>query len=253
MAELLPTQAVILAGGQGTRLGLLTQDTPKPLLPVAGSPFLGLLIRQFALVGLRHFLVSAGFMGDKLRNFAKTFRHELPAGSTLKVVIEKAPLGTGGALALLADQLQPEFLLLNGDSWFDFDIKDFLVRPFDDSALIKIALREVSDASRYGAVCLEDSRVAIFGEKCRAGAGLINTGVYHVRRDLLTYIPSSPCSLEADVLPALVPAGKVDGYCYEGYFIDIGVPDSYVQAQAELPAKFPHLFKPTPTSETNGG
>ena len=237
------SQALILCGGLGTRLGELTAATPKPMLPVAGRPFLDHLIQEVARYGITRIVLLAGRFGEQIVN---AFHGRELHGARIEVLVEPAPLGTGGALAFAAPQLDAEFLLLNGDSWIDADLVRF-ARAFHDAKAgepglaAQMLLQQVPDAGRFGSVTLEGSHVRAFLEKSpeRAGKpGLINAGVYLLTREILDLIPAgTACSLEADVLPRLVAAGRVVAVAAPpgSYFIDIGVPETFARVQEELP------------------
>ena len=227
------TQAVVLCGGLGARLGSLTKNLPKPLLPVGGRPFLDALLLEIGRHGLKEVIFLAGFAGDLVEDYARTTPLAARFGLKLRVTREAAPAGTGGALRLAEDLLAPQFLLFNGDSWFDFNLLD-LGRSLASDALVAMALRETPDSSRYGVVRLEGNRLTQMLERPdQPGPGLVNGGVYLMRREILASIAPA-CSLERDVLPRLAADGRVAGRAYGGYFIDIGVPDDYARAQIDV-------------------
>src|SRR5215203_4450498 len=145
-------QAVILCGGLGTRLGALTADTPKPLLSVAGAPFLDTLLVELGRHGFRHILLLAGFKAELIAEYAATTPLKARFGLDIDIAVESAPAGTGGALWQARDRLDAAFLLLNGDSWFDINLRDLAARlSRAPEALGALALRRLADASRYGA------------------------------------------------------------------------------------------------------
>ncbi len=227
-------QAVILAGGLGTRLGVLARQIPKPLLPVGGTPFIDILINELARYGVRDVIVSAGHLGDRFVDHFRDWRPRAGLACSVRVRVEPEPLGTAGALVHSAAELDDAFLLLNGDSWFDLDWLDFLNRSRQHDYWVSIALREIDDTSRYGSVELSGDRLVSFREKGRSGPGLISGGVYHLRRRVLNGIGTGFCSLEKDVLPSLVGDRAVGGWAYDGFFLDIGTPESYAAAQVEV-------------------
>lgn len=223
-----PRQAVVLVGGLGTRLGELTKAMPKPLLEVMDRPFLDILMWHLQRIGIRDVLLLAGFQAEKVADYAVStpFAQKM----NITVSVEPSPLGTGGALLAAADHLDDIFLLLNGDSVFDFNwlgLVDAFAHP--SQPLIAMALRPISDASRYGVVTLNDLHVTKFEERGDASGGLVNGGVYLVRRDILEHIATA-CSLERDVLPALAAQRKIIGYQRDGFFLDIGIPTDYHRA-----------------------
>jgi len=224
-------QAAILVGGRGTRLGALTDGTPKPMLPVAGKPMLEHLIASLARQGVTQVIMLAGYLGEQLAALAS---RSDALGVDIVCRIEPTPAGTGGALLQARDILHPDFLLLNGDSFFDVDIADLARAGQASGAMGALALRAVEDLSRYGSVSLDADRVTGFAEK-RPGAGLMNGGVYWLRRPVLDYVATLPCSIERDVFPVLAAKGELIARTYDGYFIDIGVPEDFKRAQSELP------------------
>lgn len=229
-------QAVILVGGLGTRLGSLTQDTPKPMLPVAGEPFLDILLRNLARHGFEEVLLLARHGAQKIRDH---YAAQPVNGVMVKVFEETEAAGTGGALREAAGKLDDVFLLSNGDSLFDFNYLALAQQFWAQDCMMAIALREVPDAARYGQVAMDDAgRVVSFNEKQGGGgrAGLINGGVYVVSRRILDDIGPGQISLETDVIPRLVERGAVQAAQFQGYFIDIGLPETYLQAQHDLPA-----------------
>lgn len=229
-------QAMILCGGLGTRLGPLTAETPKPLLEVAGRPFLDTLLFELGRHGFEEVVLLAAFRSEKIEAYVRANPVAERFGMRLRVCIEPDQAGTGGALAHAAHLADDAFLLLNGDSWFDCNLlalSPLLARaPHADIALM---LRAVPDAARYGVALTRGETVTAFLERPEGpGPGLINAGIYLVRRSLLAEI-AGPCSLERDVLPRLAAAGRVAGLVRSGYFLDIGVPESFARAQTEIP------------------
>ncbi|MDB5452887.1 MAG: hypothetical protein JWO33_1465 [Caulobacteraceae bacterium] len=235
-----PEQCVILVGGLGTRLGALTVGLPKPMVPVGGRPFLSYLIWHAKRFGFRKVLLLAGHRAERIAE-------EIPSlsqggGLEISVAVEPEPLGTGGALRFAADRLDERFLLMNGDSLFDFNWLD-LVTAMHDGVQAVLSLRHEPDASRYGVVDLDGDRVIGFRERGDASGGLINGGVYLLDRAVAEGSPRNG-SFEREVLPALAAAGKVRGRRQSGFFLDIGIPDALAAAQEAVPAslKRPAVF-----------
>ena len=225
------TQATILVGGLGTRLGALTEQLPKPLLPVGDRPFLGWLLREFVRFGVTDFVLLAGHLAEQIEVRVPELTALLPR--KVRIVVSREPMraGTGGALFHARDLLDERFLLCNGDSLFDCNLAELLGAGDGEWML----LRRVDDASRYGVVMLEGDRVTTFRPRPDAvSGGMINAGVYLLDRHLIDDL-SPACSLEADVLPQLAARGILRGIVGEGYFRDIGVPGDYANAQQEIP------------------
>jgi len=228
-------QCVILLGGLGTRLGELTRDIPKPLLPVGERPFIDVLIGEAVRRGFRDILLLAGFRSEVVTDYVAGLKTRLPQGARVALSVEPEPLGTGGALAFARMQLAGRFLLLNGDTWFDFNWLDLLDVAGEGSV---IAAREVPLADRYESLLVSpDGRVeAIVPRGAGASPALINGGVYLLHRDDLDGF-SGKFSIEEDLLPALVARDRLRARSYNGFFLDIGVPETYAAAQIEIPAR----------------
>lgn len=227
------SQACILVGGKGTRLGDLTRATPKPLMEIGGGAvFLDIVIGQLARQGFTDIVLLAGYLGDAVRN---RYDNKSSSAAGIRVVIEPEPRGTAGALVAAKDLIAPRFLLLNGDSFFDIDLRAFAAHGTADDCEALLALRHVPDASRYGAVALQGDRIVRFAEKREAaGAALINAGICLLQADAVDRVHTLPCSLETDVFPLLVEERRLYGKVCEGYFIDIGLPESLAQARRDL-------------------
>ena len=223
-------QAVILVGGLGTRLGERTKTTPKPMLPVGGRPFLDTLIDEIARYdAFDEILLLAGHKAESiLARYDGTVRGR----ARLAVSLEQAPLGTAGALVHAAGLLQERFLLLNGDSFFDFNILDLAARA--NASLVHMALRADVVGDRFGRVVLDGDRVRSFIAPGQGATGPVNAGVYVIDRTILARVGGLPASLEQDVFPALAAAGAMTGTSYRGYFIDIGIPEDFARADVEL-------------------
>src|SRR5205809_1140606 len=173
-------QAVILCGGLGSRLGALTAETPKPLLRVDGTPFLDVLLFELGRHGVKRVLLLAGFAAPRILDYAASTSLKARFDLEIDVSVEPQRAGTGGALWHARERLDDQFLLLNGDSWFDINLLDFACRADSDpSATGAIAVRSLLDASRYGVVEIDGARVTGFRERPQhAGEGLARAGVY---------------------------------------------------------------------------
>ena len=225
-------QVVCLVGGLGTRLGPLTQNTPKPLLKVGGRPFLDYLIDEANRFGLERLLLLAGHnAGEVVRHYAG----KVVGGLSIEVVVETEPLGTAGALANAADALDPVFFLTNGDSFFGFNWLALAPALDRDDWTMHLALASGVAGGRYGRVETRGNRISRFQPKAESELP-INAGIYLVRRRILERIRSVPSSLENDILPPLASEGELLGLAAEGTFIDIGVPDDFARSQQVMPA-----------------
>jgi NDP-sugar pyrophosphorylase family protein len=225
-------QAVVLVGGRGTRLGSLTETTPKPMLDVAGRPFLEYQLDFLRLAGVEEILFCAGYRAETLQqHFGDGGRF----GLRIRYAIESQPAGTGGAVKLAATQLQEKFFVLNGDTIFEADLTLLGAAP-REATTAAVALREVEDVSRFGQVHLNGNQVTDFAEKSGVGRGLINGGLYCLRRAAIDLLPEGPSSLERDLFPLLAQQQHLIGLPFGGYFLDIGLPETLARAQTELPA-----------------
>ena len=192
-------QAVILAGGKGTRLGAITRSVPKPMLPIAGGrPFLDYLLEMIERHGYQDILLLGGYLGEVLE---AAYGGRRIGDATIRVLREQVPLGTAGALTVARETLDPYFLMMNGDAFFDINLRALEQASHKSGAMATLALRSVPDAARYGRVIEEQGNVVAFLEKDlnRLGPGVINGGVYVLKREILDLVHDLPCSLEHDV------------------------------------------------------
>jgi NDP-sugar pyrophosphorylase family protein len=224
-------QAIILAGGLGTRLRPLVSDIPKPMAEVAGRPFMEYLLLQLRRAGVTRVVICAGFKAEPLNAY---FGDGSRWGAALEYSIEPEPLGTAGALKLAEPLLSGDrWLVMNGDSFLDISLAGLAEAHRRTPAPATIALARVADVQRYGSVnCAEDGSLTRFVEKGHStGPGLVNGGIYVIERRTLELIPDrGATSLERDVLPQLVGRG-LRGVQSDAFFIDIGVPEDFLRAQ----------------------
>ena len=225
-------------------MGALGQTIPKPLVPVGGEPFLNHLLRAAVRQGFEHIVLLAGHLGAQVQHL---YDHASFGRARLNVIVEEQPLGTGGALRQVRDHLAESFVAVNGDTYFDTNLRalDHGLQSAPDLSA-NIIVRGVDDLGRFGSVEVRDGRVIAFREKDPAStglAGLINGGAYALRRDALERLPAGPSSIEHDLFPGLANAGRLGALIGEGDFIDIGLPDTYEQACQTLPQRLrPALF-----------
>lgn len=224
-------EAIVLAGGFGTRLKQVVPDLPKPMAPVAGRPFLEILLTSLAQKGFSRVIMSLGHMADKVTShFGDCY-----ADMELVYEIEESPLGTGGAVrqALLRCKSDHAFVF-NGDTYLDLEAADVEAQWQTHHAPIIVA-RDVPDTARYGRLDTSNGRVLGFVEKGVAGPGLINAGCYVLPTDILnSFALGQPFSLETDFLAKAAGMQRIDLFVTHGHFIDIGVPEDYARAQTEL-------------------
>lgn len=225
-------EAIILAGGFGTRLRGIVDDVPKPLAPVAGRPFLAWLLDRVGATGIRRCILATGYLGDRIEaRIGPDWQ-----GMDIAYSREPAPLGTGGAIRLAARQLRGDGVhVFNGDTWLEFDPPGLEAAARTAGTPLAIALARVDDVGRYGAVDIVRGRVGGFREKGEAGPGWINAGCYFLGADALAALPARDAfSFEQDVLQPRVQAGAVAAFTETAGFIDIGVPEDYARAQARF-------------------
>lgn len=232
--------AIILAGGLGSRLRPLTRTTPKPLLPVGGVSLVTQLLHRAAVAGVTRVVLATSYRADA---FAALRGDHQPDGIEIRFTTEESPLGTGGALRLAVDALDGSaddvVLVLNGDLLSGHDISAQLARLADPGSCADLCLhgREVADARPYGCIVADgDDRVTAFLEKPEnPPTRLVNAGTYAVRRHVLAAIPAGRVlSFEREVLPDLVARGRVVVHREEAYFCDVGAPDALVQASRDV-------------------
>ncbi len=226
MTSRAPQSCIVLAGGLGTRLRSVVGDLPKGLAPVGRRTFLELQIDALLAAGIDEVILSLGYQADVVvRALERTL-----ATRPVRHVIEPSPLGTGGALAHVMDTLAlDEALAANGDTYLSCDLAGMLA-PLQRGRgeLFRMATLQVPDRSRYGGVRVgAQGQVEGFSEKGTPGPGAISVGFYRLCRESLPAAGSRACSLETEVLPALVARGAVSALPLQGDFIDIGVPADY--------------------------
>ena len=224
-------EAIVLAGGFGTRLRQVVADVPKPMAPIAGRPFLEILLGSLARKGFARVVISLGFMAENISDhFGARFK-----GMDIAYVVEDAPLGTGGAIRLALDACtQDHVFVFNGDTCLDLEVQSLEQRWQANRHQVVVG-RHVPDTSRYGRLVTDGGHITCFAEKGIAGPWLINAGCYVMATDALARFPlNQPFSIETDYLVPEVTSETVDVFVTEGMFIDIGIPEDYARAQTLL-------------------
>jgi len=231
------TSAVILAGGLGTRLRSVVPDLPKPMAPINGEPFLAYQMRYWIGQGIDHVVLSVGHRYAQIIDY---FGYQFE-GAILEYVIEKSPMGTGGGLIMASKQVnqQENFLLLNGDSYFEIELNDFLNFSRINNTDWCFSLFKAGKADRYHVVdILSNGKISSIKSKPGCVDSLANGGVYLVNPVALSAIPiqdGKKASLEEDIFPAALKLGQIIyGKEYKNFFIDIGVPEDYHLASTKL-------------------
>ena len=228
-------EAIVLAGGFGTRLRSVVADLPKPMAPVNGKPFLHYVLLRLQQSGIRRVILSVGYLHEKIQSH---FGAEY-LGMQISYAIEKEPLGTGGGIRLAMGQCtDAHVLVVNGDTLFAIPYPDFFEQHLGSSADVSLALRRIEDGARYGTIELNGKRIIAFREKSpdHSGVQLINGGIYAIRRKSFMHSTeaSKNFSIETDFFALQTEHLQLQGFVYENYFIDIGVPEDYQQAQEEF-------------------
>jgi mannose-1-phosphate guanylyltransferase len=228
-------QALILAGGEGTRLRPLTSTIPKPVVPLVDRPFIAFMLEWLHGHGIDDVIMSCGFLASGVRN---VLGDGSAYGLRLRYVEEPQPLGTGGALKFAETLLDERFLMVNGDVLTDLDVSAQLALHDMRGARATLALTPVEDPSAYGLVrTLDDGEVTGFVEKPspnQIDTRNISAGIYVLERSVLELLePEKPASIERDVFPRLVADGLY-AYVGEGYWLDIGTPERYLEGTFDI-------------------
>ena len=226
-------EAIILAGGFGTRLRSVVPDLPKCMAVVAGRPFLSYVIDSLRAEGIQRFIFSLGYKSDIIEKYLEENYPTLD----YVTVIEKEPLGTGGAIRLaFTKATEKNVLIANGDTLFKIRLSELDQFHHETQADCTLALKPMERFDRYGVVELEHGgRIISFHEKRFYEAGLINGGIYLLNRTAFLQLPfPEKFSFEKDYLEKYAGAGKLFGIIQKGYFIDIGIPEDFEKAQSDL-------------------
>lgn len=229
------TEAIILAGGFGTRLQTVVNDVPKPMAPVDGQPFLNYVLMYLKHYGIKHVVLSTGYLAHKI----SAYYNDGYEGMRVSYAIEDTPLGTGGGIRLAMQQCETkDILVLNGDSFFDVNLNTYFAQYQGFGSHGALALRRVENASRYGTIIQgNEQRIAAFKEKDSVDKpGLINGGVYLLNKEM--FMVSTPAakafSIEKDFFETELSTITLCGFEHDGYFIDIGIPEDYHKAQEDF-------------------
>jgi dTDP-glucose pyrophosphorylase/CBS domain-containing protein len=223
----LPVQAVIMAGGFGTRLHPLTADLPKPMLPVNGRPLLERIVEQLRQVGIRHVNVTTHFKAERI---IEHFGDGHAFGVEMQYVNEDAPLGTGGALGLMPAPQEP-LLVINGDILTQVDFRAMLAFHQDQHAEMSVAVRRYEVQVPYGVVECDGSRIHRLQEKPQIGF-FVNAGIYLLEPSVYQLIPNGQRFNMTDLIQWLLDAGRtVISFPIREYWIDIGQHGDYAQAR----------------------
>tara|TARA_A100001015_G_scaffold286502_1_gene355267 strand:+ start:746 stop:1444 length:699 start_codon:yes stop_codon:yes gene_type:complete len=226
-------EAIILAGGFGTRLQSVVNDVPKPMAPIGKKPFLEYLMAYLASHDIKHFILSVGYLHEKIISHFGDFYQNIP----ITYIIEKEALGTGGAIKLaLANTQNDTSLVYNGDTFFRLSPKDLFHFHQESNADVSVALKKMDRPHRYGTINMLGNKVVNFFEKrIDLKDGLINCGVYCINKNIFySSTLKNKFSFEKDFLENQLSKKNICGFTHNEYFIDIGIPKDYEKAQSEL-------------------
>jgi D-glycero-alpha-D-manno-heptose 1-phosphate guanylyltransferase len=226
------TEAIILAGGMGTRLRKAVSDVPKPMAPVNNRPFLAYLLDDLKNQKIQHVVLSVGYQYEVIQNYFGTEYQ----GIQISYSIENQPLGTGGGIVLALEQcLQEAIFILNGDTFFKVNLSKLATFHHQTKADLSIALKAMKDFDRYGIVQTDGNKILQFEEKKYCSEGYINGGVYALKKAFLSKqnLPQK-FSFEKEILEK--PLGQYRAFkgATDAYFIDIGIPEDYFKFQTDL-------------------
>ncbi|MEO8364603.1 MAG: D-glycero-beta-D-manno-heptose 1,7-bisphosphate 7-phosphatase [Pseudoxanthomonas sp.] len=233
-------EAIVLAGGRGSRLQSVVSDVPKPLADVAGRPFLAWVLDELAASGISRTILATGYLSSQIESYVgQTWK-----GMSIAYSVESEPLGTGGAVGQAVRHLHGRAVhVINGDTYLRFVPAVLQAAAQAAGAPMAIALAEVPDVSRYGAVLVGEDKVYGFAEKGGSGPGLVNAGCYFLDEEAIAALPRKAAfSLEQEFIAPMVSAGKIAACRATADFIDIGVPDDYANAQVRFALNRCHKF-----------
>ncbi len=221
-------KAIILAGGEGTRMRPFTYEMPKALIPIQGKPLIQHIIELLRRYEIRDILISTGYLGDKIKEY---FGNGCNFGVDITYIEERKRMGTAGPLNLMKKHLNETFLMLNGDVLADIDLHDMIMSHRKYGGIATIALTPVRDPSRFGVAELKGDKILKFIEKPRSTKSkLINAGVYVLEPEVLKFIPKRHAMMEKDVFPKLAEEGRLYGYPFNGQWFDTGTHEAYEKA-----------------------
>ncbi len=225
-----PRKALILAGGQGTRLRPITHEIPKPLVPLHDKPILQHAIDLFKKYGITEILLSVGYKAEKIKEY---FGNGKRFGVTITYLEETEPLGTAGPLNLAREHLTDTFMMCNADELKNIDLHEMYLFHKENGAKATLALTTVADPSQYGVAKLTGNKILEFIEKPAQGtapSNLINAGLYVLEPSVFDVVPKGAGSMERDVFPKIAQEGKLFGFPFSGQWFDTGTLERYEEA-----------------------
>ncbi|NLK96424.1 MAG: NTP transferase domain-containing protein [Clostridiales bacterium] len=222
-------EAIVLAGGFGTRLSHIVSDVPKPMAPVCGQPFLKYIFDHLLKNGVNNIILAVGYKAEIIQQyFGNNYN-----GINITYSCEDTPLGTGGAIKkALKFCKEDNVFIINGDTYFDVDLKKMKSFHSEKDSELSIVVKPMNKFERYGAVVIENDKIKRFEEKKSTLKGKINGGIYLINSKMMNAVDEKSFSFEKVILES----GLVEIYAFEsnGYFIDIGIPEDYYRAQIDF-------------------
>lgn len=228
----MPIEAVILAGGFGTRLQTVVADVPKPMAPVNGKPFLEYLLNYAIQQGIQRVVISTGYKHESIENYFGASYKSL----SIVYAQEATPMGTGGGIQFALKKCKEKnVVILNGDSFFEVNLKALEAKHRASKSEFSIAAKKMFNFNRYGIIQTKESRIVAFEEKRAIAEGIINAGVYIIDREkfLALNLPEK-FSMEKDYMEKFFPTRQFNAFEFEGYFIDIGIPEDFEKVQRDF-------------------
>ena len=224
-------EAIVLAGGFGTRLRHVVSDVPKPMAPINNRPFLQYILDLLKRNGVTRVVLATGYMSEVIENY---FGNEYN-GMELIYSVETTPLFTGGAIKKALQMCSDESVFVfNGDTFFDVDLKQMRNFHEKNNSVLTIAAKFMTDFERYGSLDITDNRIWAFREKQKMTEGYINGGVYLMKKELLSGIAEEKFSFENDFMEKHTNIISIHAFPCDGYFIDIGIPEDYAKVQTDF-------------------
>ena len=224
-------EAIVLAGGLGTRLREVVKDIPKPMAPVNNKPFLEYILKYLKEQGIKKVVLAVGYKWEVIRDYFGT-EYE---GVALEYSVEKEQLGTGGAIKQALEKCTVDnVFIINGDTYFNVDLRSMLQHHQQVKANLTIATKKMYEFDRYGKVECKKGRIIEFEEKKFNIEGNINGGIYICDRTLLNLAHEFKFSFEKDIMEKFVEEYYFSAFESEAYFMDIGIPEDYRQFQLDF-------------------
>ena len=219
---------VILAGGRGTRLKKISKGVPKPLIKISGRPFIENIINHYSKYNFNKIYILSGYKSYLFKKYHNKFFNSIK----VEIIQEKEALGTGGALSLLKTKIKNDFILVNGDTFFNFNV-NILIKNIDNKNIAHIALVKnlnYKTNQKLNGLALNKKKEIFLNKNSK----LMNGGAIYIKKEFLKYVKKKFCSLENDILAKFIEKQLVGGTCFDNFFIDIGTPDNFFFAKKNL-------------------